>query len=91
MSKVKEYFEDGSTCPYCGGCVLIMNEPVNEGQGITQDVECDSCDEKWTEVYQLVRTKKIGTNEIIFSEEEASDNCGFCGTTEFLCGCNKRE
>ena len=65
-----EYFDDGFICPYCGEVgIESINEPVNHGNSITQDVVCSACDKEWKEIYNLVRTKSIEENKILMTIE----------------------
>lgn len=71
MSFKKEYFEDGFICPCCGKEeVSSTDEPCNHGASISQSVHCLSCDERWIEYYELVRTKMIHRDFIIIEKDK---------------------
>lgn len=81
MKYQKEYFGDGFMCPYCGEhAVESVNEPVNHGSIITQDVECGECTKNWKEVYELKAMKKIKVPEVIAEKS----NCESCDGNGYL-------
>lgn len=50
--------EGGIDCVYCGSDHLILEDPTMDDEDdvneLHQDVTCEMCGEKWTDVYKLV-------------------------------------
>lgn len=52
---VKEWYlkQKGVKCPHCGGESLEGHTFQIDSNTATQDIDCLTCGEEWTDIYQL--------------------------------------
>lgn len=82
---VKRYLKAReAACPYCDSQDLEMSpiEFENSGTGLNQELSCNDCGRKWTDVYAL---SKIEENED--SLANARDACSECLAPKSRCLC----
>jgi hypothetical protein len=72
----KVYLDNPTICPYCKE-ESISYGPLNTNESIPyRKCQCDTCDAKWDEVYQLVR---IGTKRYTAPEPALKVKKGYGG------------
>lgn len=73
--KATEYLQDGGVrCPYCGSDDLDTGPMQTDVSTAWQSVTCASCDEEWTDRYDLVAFNEDESQEWDISELIPPDN-----------------
>lgn len=50
----QRYMADPSTCPYCGGTLVVTGYDFPSDDAVDRRVRCEGCIAEFTETYRLV-------------------------------------
>jgi hypothetical protein len=57
--QVEAYLNASHLCPYCKSNRIEAGDKDYSGNGISQEIECLSCERRWTDIYELVSVEGV--------------------------------